>query len=232
MYEMASDSDNKILEKLLATDRYEILNSYDIHVALFVKYGKRDKEGNLKSPALTKNGIAIPAQVKLVSNFNRITDDTDVKIVLNAELWQELSTKEKTSTLDNMLAYIQIKEDKDGEPLPISESCDKVQLKLKHPDFYCEGFLDMLNFYKKDYLPWQDAANIAEKVDDSDEDSEESEPQEEEKVVEKTTTKSRKKKETEKEPEEELDNSDADSSEDTVTPDGTTLDIIDDVLNN
>lgn len=164
MYELASDSDNKILTDLLATDRYEILNSYDIHVGLFVKYGKRDKEGNLKSPALTKNGIAIPAQIKLVSNFNRITDDIDVKIILNAELWEELSIEEKKSTLDNMLAYIQIKEDKEGEPLPISETCDKVQLKMKHPDFYCEGFLDLMYLYKEKYLPWQDAANIAEKV--------------------------------------------------------------------
>ena len=164
MIEIASDSDNKILTDLLATERYEILNSYDIHVGLFVKYGKRDKEGNLKAPALTKNGIAIPAQIKLVSNFNRITDDIDVKIILNAELWEELSIKEKTSTLDNMLAYIQIKEDKDGEPLTISETCDKVQLKMKHPDFYCEGFLDLMHVYKKDYIPWQEAQSIAEKV--------------------------------------------------------------------
>lgn len=167
MYDVASQFDEQILNELLASEKYEILNSYDIHVALFVKYGKRDKEGNLKTPAISKNGIAIPAQIKVVSNFNRMTDDTDVKIILNAELWEELSKEEKVATLDNMLSYLQIKEDKTGEPLTISESCDKVQLKLRHPDFYCEGFLDVLNVYKKNYLPWQDAKNIADKVNDT-----------------------------------------------------------------
>lgn len=168
MYDIASQFDEQLLNDLLASEKYEILNSYDIHVALFVKYGKRDKEGNLKTPAISKNGIAIPAQIKVVSNFNRMTDDTDVKIILNAELWEELSKEEKVATLDNMLSYLQIKEDKTGEPLTISESCDKVQLKLRHPDFYCEGFLDVLNVYKKNYLPWQDAKNIADKVIDDD----------------------------------------------------------------
>jgi hypothetical protein len=160
MYDIASQFDEKLLNDLLNSEKYRILNSYDIHVALFVKYGKRDKEGNLKSPAITKNGVAVPAQIKVVSNFNRITDDTDVKIILNAELWEELSKEEKISTLDNMLAYLQIKEDKTGEPLTISESCDKVQLKLKKPDFYCEGFLSLIEDYGKAYIPYQDAEHI------------------------------------------------------------------------
>lgn len=163
-YELANSTDDNILNDILKDERYEILNSYDIHVKLFYKYGKRDKEGNLKTPALTKNGIAIPAQIKIVSAFNRMTDDTDVKIILNKELWDELSVDEKKSTIDNQLSYLQIKEDKLGEPIPISEDCDKVQLKLRKPDFYCEGFLDMLNIYKNNYLPWQDAKNIADKI--------------------------------------------------------------------
>lgn len=163
-YELANQTDEQILNDILKDERYEILNSYDIHVKLFYKYGKKDKEGNLKTPALTKNGIAIPAQIKIVSAFNRMTDDTDVKIILNKELWDELSTNEKKSTIDNQLSYLQIKEDKLGEPIPISEDCDKVQLKLRKPDFYCEGFLDMLNIHKNNYLPWQDAKNIADKI--------------------------------------------------------------------
>lgn len=163
-YELANSTDEQILNDILTDERYEILNSYEIHIKLFYKYGKRDKEGNLKTPALTKNGIAIPAQIKIVSAFNRMTDDTDVKIILNKELWDELSVNEKKSTIDNQLSYLQIKEDKLGEPIPISDDCDKVQLKLRKPDFYCEGFLDMLNIYKNNYLPWQDAKNIADKI--------------------------------------------------------------------
>ena len=118
----------------------------------------------MKTPALQKNGKAIYAQTKIVSAFNRITDDTDVKIILNKDIWDDLSEQEKTTVLDDQLHYIQIKEDKDGEPIMISEDSDKVQLKLRKPDFYCEGFLDILNIYKKNYIPWQDAQNIVEKV--------------------------------------------------------------------
>ena len=109
MYDLASTSDKTLLNNILAGEKFNILNSYDIHVELFMKYGKRDKEGNLKTPAITKNGIAVPAQIKVVSNFNRITDDTDVKIILNAELWEELSQAEKVATLDNMLFIFKLK---------------------------------------------------------------------------------------------------------------------------
>jgi hypothetical protein len=218
MYDVASQSDEKLLNDLLNSEKYEILNSYDIHVALFVKYGKRDKEGNLKTPAITKNGVAVPAQIKVVSNFNRITDDTDVKIILNAELWEELTKEEKISTLDNMLAYLQIKEDKDGEPLTISESCDKVQIKLRHPDFYCEGFLDVLNTHRKNYIPWQDAKSIADKVIDDD--------------VNYYDKKSKTAVETTKEILNIKSNKINDIKEDQATLDDETLDIIDSVLDN
>ena len=163
-YELANATDEKLLNEILSTERYEMLKSYDIQIQLFYKYGKRDKDGELKTPALQKNGTAIYAQTKIVSSFNRITDDTDVKIIINKDLWDELSREEKLAVLDNELHYIQIKEDKEGEPLMISEDCDKVQLKLRKPDFYCEGFLDIMNIHQKHYIPWQDAKSIADKV--------------------------------------------------------------------
>ena len=163
--EQANDSDNKLLESVMNKEKYEILKSYDIKVALFYKYGKRDKDGNLKTTALSKNGVTIPAQTKIVSSFNRMTDNTDVKIILNKEVWDDLNTNERESVLDNCLNYIEIKEDKLGEPIMISDDSDKVDLKLKKPDFYIEGFLGVMAEYKTNYLPWQDAHNIAQKVD-------------------------------------------------------------------
>lgn len=163
-YELANASDEKLLEELINDERYEPLKSYEIQVQLFYKYGKRDKEGELKTPALQKNGKAIYAQTKIVSAFNRITDDTDVKIILNKDLWDELSKEERIAILDNELNYIQIKEDKEGEPIYISEDSNKVQLKLRKPDFFCEGFLEIMNIHGKHYIPWQEAKSIADKV--------------------------------------------------------------------
>lgn len=159
-FEMCSEFDEAILQKILGYEKYEWINSYEIKIKMFFKYGKYDKEGNLKSPALQKNGTPIPAQIKIVSSFNRMTDNVDVKIILNKEYWDELSTHEREGVIDNMLNYLEVKKDKMDEPIPISEDSDKVQLKLKKPDFYCEGFLNLINDYGVDYIPYQDAKAI------------------------------------------------------------------------
>jgi hypothetical protein len=163
-YELANQMDTDLLDQLLSEERYEPLKSYDIKIQLFYKYGKKDKDGYLKTPALQKNGTPVYAQTKIVSAFNSITDEIDVKIIINKDLWDETSKDEKLSILDDQLNYIQIKEDKDGEPIMISEDSDKVQLKLRKPDFYCEGFLDILNIHGKNYIPWKDAKRIADKI--------------------------------------------------------------------
>jgi hypothetical protein len=159
-FEMCSEFDESILQSVLEKEKYEWINSYEIKIKMFFKYGKYDKEGNLKTPALQKNGTAIPAQIKIVSAFNRMTDNVDVKIILNKEYWDELNTKEREGVIDNMLNYLEVKKDKMDEPIPISEDSDKVQLKLKKPDFYCEGFLSLIEDYGKAYIPYQDAEHI------------------------------------------------------------------------
>lgn len=165
-FEMCSQFDENILTKILSNEKYEWINSYDIKIKMFFKYGKYDKEGNLKTPALQKNGTAIPGQIKIVSAFNRMTDNVDVKIILNKEYWDDLLDVEREGVIDNLLTYLEVKKDKMDEPLLISEDSDKVQLKLKKPDFYCEGFLELIDIYGKDYLPFQDAKNISDKVKD------------------------------------------------------------------
>ena len=77
-FEMCSEFDEAILQKILGYEKYEWINSYEIKIKMFFKYGKYDKEGNLKSPALQKNGTAIPAQIKIVSSFNIMTDNLGV----------------------------------------------------------------------------------------------------------------------------------------------------------
>lgn len=163
-YELANDTDKERLTKILADDRYSHLRAYEINIELFYKYGKRDKDDNLKTPALQKYGKPIYAQTKLVSSFNRLTDDIDVKIVINKDIWDDLSDEERNAVLDNELASIEVKEDKEGAPIYISEDSDKVQLKLKKPDFFIEGYLDILNIHGKNYIPWKESKNIAEKI--------------------------------------------------------------------
>ena len=158
--ELANLTDEQILNEVLNEEKYEWIKSYDIHVKMFYKYGKYDKDGNLKSPALKKNGIAIPLCLKIVSSFNRLTDDVEVKIIINKDIWDEYTQDEKKASLDNVLSYLEVKTDKIGEPIPISEDNDKVQLKMKHPDFYCEGFIEMIRLYGKNYIPLQEAYAI------------------------------------------------------------------------
>ena len=158
--ELVNGLDEKLLGDVLAAEKYEWIRSYDIHIKMFYKYGKYDKDGNLKTPALVKNGKPIPLVIKIVSSFNRLTDDVDVKIVINKELWDEYSENERKASLDGILHYLELKTDKIGEPIPISDDNDKVQLKLKKPDFFCEGFNCLVQKYGNDYGPIQDAKSI------------------------------------------------------------------------
>lgn len=159
--ELANQIDEKFLNDVLSDEKYEWIRSYDIHIKMFYKYGKYDKNGDLKSPALQKNGKAIPLAIRIVSSFNRLTDDVDVKILINKDLWDEYSEIERKASLDGILNYLELKTDKIGEPIPISDDNDKVQLKLKHPDFYCEGFNCMAEKYGSSYIPIQEAQFIA-----------------------------------------------------------------------
>ena len=158
--EMASQIDEILLDEILNDEKYEWIRSYDIHVKMFYKYGKYDKDGNLKTPALVKNGQPIPASIKIVSAFNRLTDNVDVKIIINKDIWDEYSKDRRKATLDGILNYLELKTDKIGEPISISDDSDKVQLKLKKPDFYCEGFVSLVEKYGFNYDPIQDAKSI------------------------------------------------------------------------
>ena len=159
--ELASQIDEKLLNDVLSDEKYEWIKSYDIHIKMFYKYGKYDKNGDLKSPALQKMGKPILLALRIVSSFNRLTDDVDVKILINKDLWDEYSTDERRASLDGILHYLELKTDKIGEPIPISEDNDKVQLKMKHPDFYCEGFNCLAEKYGRNYIPIQEAQAIA-----------------------------------------------------------------------
>lgn len=154
-FEVFSNEDEKLFKEVWKKDKFALLRNYEVNVGVFYKYGKVNKEGYVTSPALQKNGIAIPAKINIVSNFNRMTDETDVKIILNKELWDEMKDDEKKVVFEDMLSYLEIKEDKIGEPLYISDDSDKVQLKLKKPEFYVEGFLDLAKTYDDKYIPFK-----------------------------------------------------------------------------
>lgn len=160
-FEMVSLDDENLFKEVWKKDKFEKLRSYEVKVAVFYKYGKTNKEGFVTSPALTKNGVQIPAKINIVSNFNRMTDEVDVKITLNKEMWDEMKDDKKKVVLENMLSYLEVKEDDEGEPLYITEDSDRVKLKLKHPDFYVEGFFDLMKEYDKNYLPYEEIRKLS-----------------------------------------------------------------------
>lgn len=160
-YEMFSKDDENLFNEVWKKDKFALLRNYDVNVGVFYKYGKVNKEGYVTSPALTKNGVQIPAKINIVSNFNRMTDEVDVKIILNKEMWDEMKADKRKVVFDSMLSYLEVKEDDEGEPLYISEDSDKVQLKLKKPEFYVEGFYDLIKEYGTDYIPYEEIKRIS-----------------------------------------------------------------------
>lgn len=159
-FEVISKDDENLFDEVWKKDKFEKLRNYDVNVAVFYKYGKVNKEGFVTTPALTKNGIQIPAKINIVSNFNRMTDEVDVKIILNKEMWDEMKDDKKKVVYESMLSYLEVKEDDEGEPLYISEDSDRVQLKLKKPDFYVEGFFDLAKQYGDKYMPYAEIKKL------------------------------------------------------------------------
>lgn len=160
-FEMVSLDDENLFKEVWKKDKFEKLRNYEVKVAVFYKYGKTNKEGFVTSPALTKNGVQIPAKINIVSNFNRMTDEVDVKIILNKEMWDEMKDDKRKVVIENMLSYLEVKEDDEGEPIYITEDSDKVRLKLKHPDFYVEGFFDLMKEYDKNYIPFEEIRKLS-----------------------------------------------------------------------
>ena len=159
-FEVISKDDENLFDEVWKKDKFEKLRNYDVNVAVFYKYGKVNKEGFVTTPALTKNGIQIPAKINIVSNFNRMTDEVDVKIILNKEMWDEMKDDKRKVVYESMLSYLEVKEDDEGEPLYISEDSDRVQLKLKKPDFYVEGFFDLAKQYGDKYMPYAEIKKL------------------------------------------------------------------------
>ena len=148
-YEKVSLVDEQILENLLKEERYQFFEDYEVKVVMFFKYGKRDKDVNLKKNAISKNGAPCAAQVRLISAFNRQTDNYDVKIILDGDIWKDLSKEERIAVVDHELSHIQIVVDADGEPVMINEQSDKVKLKCIHDDIQMWGFSEIIDRHGK-----------------------------------------------------------------------------------
>ena len=159
-FEVISKKDEDLFKEVWKDEKFDKLRNYEVNVAVFYKYGKVNKEGFVTTPALTKNGIQIPAKINIVSNFNRMTDEVDVKIILNKEMWDEMKDDKRKVVYESMLSYLEVKEDDEGEPLYISEDSDRVQLKLKKPDFYVEGFFDLAKQYGDKYMPYAEIKKL------------------------------------------------------------------------
>ena len=143
-YEKVSPIDEKLLEDLLTEERYQFIKDYEVNVIMFFKYGKRDRDGVLKKPALVKNGVPCAAQIRVISPFNRQTDNYDVKIIIDGDNWRDLTKEEKIAIIDHELTHLSIVRDREGEPVMINEESDKVKLKLIRDDIQMWGFNDIM----------------------------------------------------------------------------------------
>ena len=147
-YEMASQEDVKLMNEII-DKHYKELRDYDIQIGLFYLYPKLDKDGNSKGPSIKSQGVACAANIRIVSDLNRLTDNTDVKIVLAQEIWSKISKEEKEAILDHELYHLVIAKDpKTDEPLTISETSDKVKLKMKVHNIVLWGFSDIIERHK------------------------------------------------------------------------------------
>ena len=97
------------------------------------------KTGEPKGPALKKFGVACAAQVRVVSQKDRVAGLPDCIIDIDGEAWEkDWSADRQRAVLDHELEHIEIARDQDGAVK--LDDCNRPKLKLKPDDYCINGF--------------------------------------------------------------------------------------------
>jgi hypothetical protein len=114
------------------------LGEYGVQIGLIMAYGPKDDDGNVKKPALSKNGTPCAGQVRIVGLKDRLLKDLDVEIILDGDYWVLIDEPKKRAILDHELEHIVPVLDKKSGKIALDD-LDRPKLKLKKDDIIYWG---------------------------------------------------------------------------------------------
>jgi predicted transport protein len=112
-FEMADAATVALMERAMEIYHAE-LKRYEVKIGVIMAFGEEDKEGEIKRPIMNQ-GVPCAAKVKIVSLKDRLTKGTDVEILLDGTMWQELDDDRKLAIFDHELEHLKLKINADGE---------------------------------------------------------------------------------------------------------------------
>jgi hypothetical protein len=113
---LAVGEDHVLFEHLSAvmTKYHPSLRDAAVVVDLLLAYGPRDKNGDIKGPALKDRGCACAAKIRSTNLKDRAKGNGDLEIVLDGDRLDTWSDETIQSILSHELTHKELKTDKEG----------------------------------------------------------------------------------------------------------------------
>lgn len=97
--------------------------------------------------AVTHHGYPAQATIKITNLKDRVAGLADAQLILDAERWEQKSTKERNALLHHELLHLTTARDKAGKIKRDRHGRPKLAARLH--DFVCEGFWDVVDRFKE-----------------------------------------------------------------------------------
>jgi hypothetical protein len=136
-YFLANDAALALLGKAMSQWHAKLFEE-EVKVALVMVDLPRDDQGIPTGPALSRNGLAITAQSRLLNERDRLVSGRDLIIEVDALHWGDIDDPQRLAILDHELTHVQIRKKKEAF---VRRADGSVRLGLIPDDYAMTGFV-------------------------------------------------------------------------------------------
>jgi hypothetical protein len=141
----------KNLAARLRSKFYPDLDQADVTVGYLFAWNK-------DGPAISHNSWPAKALAKVTNLRDRVAGLPDALIILDAEVWEELSAKEKEAILDHELNHLSLRRDRVGNVK--YDDANRPKMVCKPHDFSFGGFHELVRRYGENSVEAQSVGSV------------------------------------------------------------------------
>lgn len=112
----------------------------EVEIAMLAAYASKDKDGEPRGEALARDGDPILGKVRIMTLEDRADGTHDVRLILNGDLWGQLSVGSQRAVVDMCLMRIEVVI-KDGRPK--RDDAGRPVLRKRKWDYNHCGFVEV-----------------------------------------------------------------------------------------
>lgn len=114
------------------------LQASDVSVQVMLAFAKVKKNGEKEGPAVTHNGHAAAAKIRICSLKERVQGLGDAELTIDGDRWGDFTEAQQEALLDHELTHLEIQTDKGGGVK--FDEIDRPKLKIRPHDWQIGGF--------------------------------------------------------------------------------------------